>query len=72
MEHVIEMNNVSRSFQEKQAVKQVSFTINRGSITAVLGPNGAGKTTTLAMLLGLLEPSEGSVKVFGLKRQTSG
>ncbi|MEK3874885.1 ABC transporter ATP-binding protein [Paenibacillus sp. FSL M7-0420] len=67
MEHVIEMNNVSRSFQEKQAVKQVSFTINRGSITAVLGPNGAGKTTTLAMLLGLLEPSEGSVKVFGLK-----
>ncbi|WP_339312460.1 ABC transporter ATP-binding protein [Paenibacillus sp. FSL M7-0896] len=67
MEHVIEMNNVSRSFQEKQAVKQVSFTISRGSITAVLGPNGAGKTTTLAMLLGLLEPSEGSVKVFGLK-----
>lgn len=40
MEHVIEMNNVSRSFQEKQAVKQVSFTISRGSITAVLGPNG--------------------------------
>lgn len=67
MEYVIEMNNVSRSFQEKQAVKQVSFTISRGSITAVLGPNGAGKTTTLAMLLGLLEPSEGSVKVFGLK-----
>ncbi|WP_342548216.1 ABC transporter ATP-binding protein [Paenibacillus sp. FSL P2-0089] len=67
MEHVIEMNNVSRSFQEKQAVKQVSFTISRGSITAVLGPNGAGKTTTLAMLLGLFEPSEGSVKVFGLK-----
>lgn len=67
MEHVIEMNNVSRSFQEKQAVKQVSFTISRGSITAVLGPNGAGKTTTLAMLLGLLEPSEGSVKVFGHK-----
>ncbi|MEK3796416.1 ABC transporter ATP-binding protein [Paenibacillus sp. FSL R7-0204] len=67
MEHVIEVNNVSRSFQEKQAVKQVSFTISRGSITAVLGPNGAGKTTTLAMLLGLLEPSEGSVTVFGLK-----
>ncbi|QUL55397.1 ABC transporter ATP-binding protein [Paenibacillus tritici] len=66
MEHVIEMKNVSRSFQEKQAVKQVSFSISRGSITAVLGPNGAGKTTTLAMLLGLLEPSEGSVKVFGL------
>ncbi|MEK4324969.1 ABC transporter ATP-binding protein [Paenibacillus sp. FSL R7-0297] len=66
MDHVIEMKNVSRSFQDKKAVDSVSFTINRGSITAVLGPNGAGKTTTLSILLGLLEPAEGSVKVFGL------
>lgn len=66
MDHVIEMKNISRSFQDKKAVDGVSFTIERGSITAVLGPNGAGKTTTLAMLLGLLEPTEGSVKVFGL------
>lgn len=66
MDHVIEMKNVSRSFQDKKAVDRVSFTIDRGSITAVLGPNGAGKTTTLSMLLGLLEPTEGSVQVFGL------
>lgn len=66
MDHVIEMKNVSRSFHDKKAVDGVSFTIKRGSITAVLGPNGAGKTTTLSMLLGLLEPTEGSVQVFGL------
>lgn len=66
MEHVIELNNVSKSFHDKLAVNQVSFTIGRGSVTALLGPNGAGKTTTIAMLLGLLEPTEGSVKVFGL------
>lgn len=66
MEQVIELNNVSKSFHDKLAVNQVSFTIGRGSVTAVLGPNGAGKTTTIAMLLGLLEPTEGSVKVFGL------
>lgn len=66
MEHVIELHNVSKSFHDKQAVNQVSFTIGRGSVTALLGPNGAGKTTTIAMLLGLLEPTEGSVKVFGL------
>ncbi|WNS41848.1 ABC transporter ATP-binding protein [Paenibacillus sp. MMS20-IR301] len=65
-EHIIEISGVSRSFQDKKAVDNVSFTISRGSITAVLGPNGAGKTTTLSMLLGLLEPTEGSVRVFGL------
>ena len=66
MEHVIELNNVSKSFHDKLAVNQVSFTLGRGSVTALLGPNGAGKTTTIAMLLGLLEPTKGSVKVFGL------
>lgn len=71
MDHVIEMKNVSRSFHDKKAVDGVSFTIKRGSITAVLGPNGAGKTTTISMLLGLLEPTEGSVKVFGLPPKDS-
>ncbi|WP_238650745.1 ABC transporter ATP-binding protein [Paenibacillus piscarius] len=66
MEQVIELHNVSKSFHDKLAVNQVSFTLGRGSVTALLGPNGAGKTTTIAMLLGLLEPTKGSVKVFGL------
>lgn len=37
----------------------------RGSVVAILGPNGAGKTTTISMLLGLMEPTEGTVKLFG-------
>ncbi|OKP65582.1 ABC transporter ATP-binding protein [Paenibacillus helianthi] len=65
MNHVIEMNGVSKAFNDKKAVDGISFTIGKGSITAVLGPNGAGKTTMISMLLGLLEPTEGTIKVFG-------
>ena len=61
----IEMHQVSKRFGEVRAVHGVSFTIERGSICALLGANGAGKTTTLAMLLGLVTPSEGSIRVLG-------
>ena len=44
---------------------QLSFSLERASITALLGGNGAGKTTTLSMLLGLLEPTSGSIRLFG-------
>lgn len=47
------------------AVNNLSFSLSRGSIVGLLGGNGAGKTTTLSMLLGLLEPSAGSISLFG-------
>jgi len=62
---IIELNRVSKRFKDKQAVDGVSFRINRGSIVAILGPNGAGKTTAIGMMLGLLEPTEGTVHVIG-------
>lgn len=65
MDSVIEMNGVSKLYKDKKAVDNISFNIAKGSITAILGPNGAGKTTALGMLLGLLEPTEGTVKIFG-------
>lgn len=65
MDSVIEMNGVSKLYKDKKAVNNISFNIAKGSITAILGPNGAGKTTALGMLLGLLEPTEGTVKIFG-------
>jgi ABC-2 type transport system ATP-binding protein len=65
MDSVIEMNGVSKLYKDKKAVDHISFNIAKGSITAILGPNGAGKTTALGMLLGLLEPTEGTVKIFG-------
>lgn len=65
METIMELKHVSKTFRDKQAVRNISFSIKKGSITAILGPNGAGKTTTLSMILGLLDPSEGEIKVFG-------
>ena len=61
----IEVHQVSKRFGEVRAVHEVSFTIERGSICALLGANAAGKTTTLAMLLGLVTPSAGSIRVLG-------
>ena len=65
MESIIGVNQVSKLFKNKMAVNQVSFSIQKGEVVAILGPNGAGKTTTIMMMLGLLEPSDGSVQLFG-------
>ncbi|MGG2063369.1 ABC transporter ATP-binding protein [Bacillus sp. S14(2024)] len=65
MEQVIEVNGVSKTFKYKKAVNNVSFTVTKGQIVALLGPNGAGKTTTISMMLGLRDPSEGNVSIFG-------
>ena len=61
----IEVHQLSKRFGEVRAVQEVSFTIERGSMCALLGANAAGKTTTLAMLLGLVTPSAGSIRVLG-------
>ena len=47
------------------AVAELSFPSPRGRTVALLGPNGAGKTTTIAMLLGLLEPTAGTIRILG-------
>ncbi|MEH7225136.1 ABC transporter ATP-binding protein [Bacillus sp. JJ1566] len=65
MEPIIELSQVSKLFKNKTAVDQISFSIQKGEVVAILGPNGAGKTTTMMMMLGLLEPTDGSVQVFG-------
>ncbi|MEY8349197.1 ABC transporter ATP-binding protein [Bacillus cereus] len=65
MEKIIEVNSVSKTFKHKKAVSNVSFHVEKGQIVAILGPNGAGKTTAISMMLGLKDPSEGSVSIFG-------
>ncbi|MDR9852009.1 ABC transporter ATP-binding protein [Paenibacillus sp. VCA1] len=65
MENIAELKRVTKTYGGKTAVDDVSFDIPRGSVTAVLGPNGAGKTTVLSMMLGLREPSRGTVELFG-------
>ena len=64
---ILEIDNISKTFAGKPAVKNVSFTVKKGEIVGFLGPNGAGKTTSLRMALGLISPDdgEGYVKLFG-------
>ena len=66
MPSLMQVSNLSKSYGKHLSVNNINFNIEKGHCIALLGPNGAGKTTTLSMLLGLLEPTEGSVKVFGL------
>ena len=62
---VIQVNAVTKRFGETLAVDAVDFAVPRGATTALLGGNGAGKTTTLSMLLGLLLPTAGRIRIFG-------
>jgi ABC-2 type transport system ATP-binding protein len=62
---VIEVTAVTKRFGETLAVDAVDFTVPRGVTAALLGGNGAGKTTTLSMLLGLLLPTAGHIRIFG-------
>lgn len=65
-EPVIVLNNLSKSFGNVHAVREVSLTIDAGTIFGFLGANGAGKTTTMRMLCGLTRPSSGSATITGL------
>jgi ABC-2 type transport system ATP-binding protein len=60
---MIQFEDVTRSYGKKVAVAGLSLTIGRGELFALLGPNGAGKTTSIKMLVGLLRPDRGSVRV---------
>ena len=62
---VIQVEGLTKCYGELAAVDNVSFAVERGSTSGLLGGNGAGKTTTISMLLGLLLPSAGSIRVLG-------
>lgn len=65
MKKIIEVKHITKRFKDKVAVNDVSFSIEKGTVTAILGPNGAGKTTMISLMLGLLTPTEGKVEMFG-------
>lgn len=60
---MLEVKNISKSFDEFKAVDGVSFKANKGEVLGFLGPNGAGKSTTMKMITGFLEPSSGDATV---------
>jgi ABC-2 type transport system ATP-binding protein len=63
MPPVLSVRNISKTYRDKQAVKNVSFEVSEHEIVGLLGPNGAGKTTIINMVLGVLEPTAGSVLI---------
>ena len=67
MENIIELNKISKSFGAFNAVNELSLEVFKGDVFGFLGPNGAGKSTTMRMILSLIKPSSGSIKIFGLE-----
>ncbi len=63
---VLRIADLTKEYGSVKAVDGVSFSVNPGEIVGLLGPNGAGKTTTINMILGILEPTGGSIEILGL------
>ena len=70
MQVPLEVIGLSKVYNKKEAVKDISFKVNKNEIIGILGPNGCGKTTTIGMILGLLKPSKGEVLINGIEIET--
>ena len=66
---IVEINNVSFAYNGETVLQDVSLEIRQGDFMAMIGPNGGGKTTLLKLILGLLKPHKGSVRVIGQSSQ---
>lgn len=64
-EKVIEIKNLTKRFKNLTAVDQLNLNVYKGDVFGFLGPNGAGKSTTIRMLLTLIKPDNGTIKIFG-------
>ena len=67
MKNLVEVKNLKKKYGSKEAVKGISFNIQKNEILGLLGPNGSGKTTTIGMMLGLLKPTNGEILIDGKK-----
>lgn len=63
----IEVRNLDFSYEKTPVLSNVNFSVNRGDFLAIIGPNGGGKSTLMKLIVGLLKPSAGEVRVFGEK-----
>ena len=70
MQSPLEVSGLSKIYNIKEAVKNISFKVNHNEIIGILGPNGCGKTTTIGMILGLLKPTMGKVLINGIEMET--
>ncbi|MEN8904846.1 MAG: ABC transporter ATP-binding protein [Clostridiales bacterium] len=65
MNRTLEINNLTKKYNNNRGIENVSIEVNQGDIYGFLGPNGAGKTTAMKIMTGLLMPDSGDIKVFG-------
>ena len=70
MESVISIKDLSKSFGDNKAVDQLELEVFKGDVFGFLGPNGAGKSTTIRMLLTLIEPDAGTIRIFNSDLKT--
>ena len=70
MSTLLKVENLTKTYGQTTAVDGISFEAKEGEVVGLLGPNGAGKSTTIHMLLSLLEPTEGSIEIFGKDLKT--
>jgi len=64
-EAIVELTSVSFQYEDKLVLEDVNFTLERGDFLGIVGPNGSGKSTLMKLILGLLVPNKGSVRLFG-------
>ena len=67
MQIPLQVIELSKNYNGKDAVKNISFQLNKNEIIGILGPNGCGKTTTIGMILGLLKPTKGKILINGIE-----
>jgi ABC-2 type transport system ATP-binding protein len=68
----IQIDHIVKRFSGHTAVKDLSLVVPKGAVYGLLGPNGAGKTTTIRMLLDIIEPDEGTIRIFGMPHTDPG
>lgn len=68
----VEVNHINKSYADKVAVADLSFSVARNEIFGLIGPNGAGKTTTIRMMMDIIKPDSGQIAIFGEKLGESG
>ena len=65
--NIIELHNVSFSYGDTVVLKDINLTVHQGDYLGIIGPNGSGKSTLLKLMVGLLKPAQGEIKLFGEK-----
>ena len=63
--NIIEIKDISFSYSNDEVLSDITLDVHKGDYIGIVGPNGAGKTTLIKIILGLLNPAKGSIKIFG-------